>query len=182
MGKSRLLEKYNKEIAPLMKEKFGFKNIMAVPMIEKVVLNVGMSRAIKDENLKERIENDITKIAGQKPKNTKAKKSISGFKVREGMDVGLTVTLRKKRMYDFVDRLVSVALPRTRDFKGIELKNFDSRGNLNIGIKEQNIFPEIEFESSKDLFSLQITITTTAKNKEQGVELLKLFGFPLKLN
>ena len=163
-----------------MREKFGYKNIMAVPKIEKVVLNVGIGRISKEEKTLERIKNDIAKISGQLPAIRKAKKSIAGFKIREGMNAGIMVTLRGRRMYDFIDRLVSVALPRSRDFRGLPLESFDKMGNLNIGIKEQNIFPEISYESLKDIFGFQITVVTTAKVKEEGIELLKMIGFPIK--
>lgn len=163
-----------------MREKFGYKNIMAVPKIEKVVLNVGIGRISKEDKILERIKNDIAKISGQLPTIRKSKKSISGFKIREGMNAGIMVTLRGKRMYDFIDRIVSVALPRSRDFRGLSLESFDKMGNLNIGIKEQNIFPEISYESLKDIFGFQITVVTTAKVKEEGVELLKMMGFPIK--
>lgn len=177
---TNLRQKYVKEVVPALREKFGYKNIMAVPKIEKAIVNIGLSRALKDPKLLERIQNDIAVVTGQKPAVRKAKKSISGFKVRQGMDVGMLVTLRGKRMYDFLEKLVNIALPRTRDFRGIEEKKVDSFGNLNLGIKEQNVFPEIEFESTKDLFSFQITVTTTAKEHEKGVALFKLMGFPIK--
>lgn len=176
----RLLEKYRKKIIPVMLEKFGYKNIMAVPKIEKVVLNVGVGRISKEDKILERIKNDIAKISSQLPTIRKSKKSISGFKIREGMNAGIMVTLRGKRMYDFIDRLVSVALPRSRDFRGLSLESFDKMGNLNIGIKEQNIFPEISYESLKDIFGFQITVVTTAKVKDEGIELLKMMGFPIK--
>jgi large subunit ribosomal protein L5 len=177
-----LQEKYEKEVVPILRAKFGYKNIMAVPKIEKVVVNVGIGKALKENNPKliERIKRDIAVITGQKAAHRKAKKSIAGFKLRQGMVVGYQVTLRGRRMYDFLNRLVSVALPRVRDFRGLGVSLFDSSGNLNIGIKEQSIFPEIEFESSKDIFSMQVTITTTASKKEEGIELLKLIGFPIK--
>ena len=177
-----LREKYTKEIVPALQEKFTYKNIMAVPKIEKVIVNIGLSRALKEPKLMERIQNDISLVTGQKPAVRKAKKSIAGFKIRQGMDIGLIVTLRGKRMYDFLEKLINIALPRTKDFRGIEEKNIDSFGNLNLGVKEQNIFPEIEFESTKDLFSFQITVVTTAKEHEKGVTLLKSMGFPIKSN
>ena len=178
----RLLEKYRKEVMPAMRAKFGYKNVMAMPKIEKVVVNVGFGRkaVAKETKAIEKIEQDITKITGQKVAMRKAKQSISGFKLRQGMDVGMAVTLRGRRMYDFIDRLISIALPRSRDFHGLEQKAFDQHGSLNIGIKEQTIFPEVTYESLKDIFSLQVTVTTTAKSKEEGVELLRLIGFPIK--
>lgn len=177
---ARLLEKYRKEIIPAMQAKFGYKSVMAVPRIEKIVINIGSGRADAEPKFKERIEKDIAAITGQKPAPRKAKKSISGFKVRQGMTVGFISTLRGKRMCDFLDRLISVALPRSRDFRGIDLKSFDQKGSLNIGLKEQTIFPEVIYESSKDIFPFQITIVTTAKTKDEGIELLKLLGFPIK--
>ena len=176
----RLLEKYRKVVIPLMMEKFGYRNVMAVPKIEKVAVNIGAGRIGTDKNFKERVERDIALITGQKPAERAARKSISGFKIRQGMVVGLVSTLRGKRMYDFLDRLIAIALPRSRDFRGIEIKSFDQKGSLNIGIKEQIIFPEVEYESSKDIFSFQVTVATTAKTKEEGIELLKLMGFPIK--
>ena len=163
-----------------MRVKFGYKSVMAAPRIEKVTVNVGSGRIAAEPKLKERIEKDIGLITGQKPAPRIAKKSIAGFKVRQGMMVGFVSTLRGKRMYDFVDRLISVALPRSRDFRGIDQKSFDAKGNLNLGIREQTIFPEVIYESSKDIFPFQVTVTTTAKTREEGIELLKLIGFPIK--
>lgn len=180
MSKHRLLEKYQKEVIPTLRASFGYKNIMAVPKLEKAVLNVGFGRVAKDSRIVEKIKQDLAKISGQKPSIRKAKKSISGFKLRQGVDIGATVTLRGPRMYDFIDRLVSIALPRSRDFKGLNPGSFDERGNLNVGIKEHNIFPEISYESLKDIFGLQVTITTTAKSRKEGQDLLKLLGFPIK--
>ena len=180
MADSSLLQKYRKEIIPAMQNKFGIKNVMAVPKLSKVVINVGVGKMVKDDKFLDKAVRDLGLLSGQKPIFRKAKKSISGFKIREGMNIGLVVTLRGKRMYDFVGRLVNIALPRSKDFRGIDIKNFDSRGNLNLGIKEHSIFPEIHYESLKDIFSLQVTVTTTANVREQGIELLKLLGFPLK--
>ena len=177
---SRLLEKYRKVVIPAMQKEFDIKNIMAVPKIEKVVLNTGIGRILKDNKAIEKVEQDLAKLTGQKPIPRKAKKSIASFKIREGMVIAYTVTLRGKRMYDFIDRLISIALPRSKDFRGIDIKNFDKDGNLNIGLKEQNIFPEIQYESLKDIFGLEVTVATTARNKEQGIELLRLVGFPIK--
>lgn len=175
----RLLDKYRKEVIPSMMARFGYKNIMAVPKFEKIVVNVGVGRIFKEEKMLERIKTDIAKITGQIPAIRKAKKSISGFKLREGVTAGFVVTLRGKRMYDFMDRIISVALPRSRDFRGISSDSFDKKGNLNLGIKEQNIFPEVTYETLKDIFGFQITVTTTSKTKEEGLELLKLTGFPI---
>lgn len=176
----RLLEKYRKEIIPAMQKEFNIGNVMAVPRIEKVVINTGIGKIAKEDKVVERIANDIAVISGQKPVLKKAKKSISGFKIREGMNIGITVTLRGKRMYDFIDRLISIALPRSKDFRGIDVKNFDGMGNLNLGIKESSIFPEVNYENLKDIFGLQVTVMTGAKNRDQGIQLLKLMGFPIK--
>ena len=178
----RLLEKYRKDVMSAMRAKFGYKNVMAIPKIVKVVVNVGFGRraVAKDTKALEKIEQDLTKITGQKVSLRKSKKSISGFKLRQGIDVGAAVTLRGRRMYDFIDRLISIALPRSRDFHGLDQGAFDQHGNLSLGIKEQTIFPEVTYESLKDIFSLQVTVTTTSKKKEEGIELLKLMGFPIK--
>ena len=177
---SRLLDKYRKQVIPSMMAKFGYKNVMAVPKIEKATVNAGAGRISAEPKFKDRIERDLALITGQKPSWRLAKKSISGFKVREGATVGFASTLRGRPMFDFLDRLISVALPRSRDFRGLDPKSFDEKGSLNIGIKEQIIFPEIAYESSKDIFSFQVNVTTTAKTKEEGIELLKLIGFPIK--
>ena len=177
---SDLLTQYRKKITPELQAKFGIKNPMAVPKVEKVVINVGIGKVAKDDKFIEKVVRDLGLLSGQKPIFRKAKKSISGFKSREGMNMGLMVTLRGKRMYDFISRLIFVALPRSKDFRGIDSKNFDKNGNLNLGVKEHSIFPEIHYESLKDIFSLQVTVVTTAKAREQGIELLKLFGFPIK--
>lgn len=179
---SRIIEKYKKEIRPAIQKQFGYKNVSQVPKIIKVVINVGMGRIAvnKDTKLMEKIEADLAKISGQKPSLRKSKKSIAGFKLREGMAVGCAVTLRGGRMYDFIDRLIAIALPRSRDFQGISLSAVDTNGNLNIGIKEHNIFPEVSYESLKDIFGLEINVVTTARSREEGIALLRLFGFPLK--
>jgi large subunit ribosomal protein L5 len=179
----RLLEKYRKEVIPAMREKFGYKSIMAVPKIEKIVVSTGYGKkaVLRDTGAIEKIKADLAKLTGQKPAVRKAKKSISGFKVRQGMEIGAVVTLRGKRMYDFIDRLISIALPRSRDFHGLDPKSFDERGSLNIGIKEHSIFPEITYESLKDIFGLEVSVVTTAKSREEGIELLKLIGFPIRL-
>ena len=183
---SNLKQKYNKEIIPAMKEKFGYKNLMAVPKIEKVVINTGFGRTATGKTKSEQgkaykgILDDLALITGQKPVLTKAKKSIAAFKLRQGTPVGAAVVLRKEKMYDFLERLIYITLPRSRDFRGIDSKSFDKQGNLTIAIKEHIVCPEILSEKAKDIFGFEITITTTAKNKEQGLELLKLFGFPIK--
>lgn len=176
----KLKEKYIKEVIPTMKEKFGYKNNLAVPKIVKVVVNTGFSPMAKDEKIQKELTNDLSLITGQKPAPCQAKKAVAGFKTREGMIIGLTVTLRGERMYDFLDRLINIALPRSRDFRGLPEKNIDQAGNLNIGIKEQIIFPEISAESSRNIFGLEIAVVTTTKNRQKGIELFKLLGFPLK--
>ena len=178
---SDLKQKYIKEVIPKMKERFGYKNNLAVPRIEKVIVNIGIgSSALKDEKVQETTSKDLALITGQKPVPTLAKKAISGFKTRKGMVVGLKVTLRGKRMFDFVSRLINVALPRTRDFRGLNSKSVDQGGNLTIGIKEHIIFPEISTEDMKKIFSLEVTVVTKAKKKEEALELFKLMGFPIK--
>ena len=183
----RLLEKYEKEVIPAMMEKFGYKNKMAVPKIEKVVINTGFGRLVagktseEQKKIQDNILEDLSLISGQKPILTRAKKSISGFKIRKGQVIGASVTLRKKRMFDFLERLIQIALPRSRDFRGIEQSSFDKKGNLTIGIKEQISFPEILPEKAKNIFGLEVTIVTTAKKREEGIELLRLLGFPIKI-
>lgn len=173
-------DKYIKTVAAEMKKKFGYKNVMAVPQIKKVIVNVGIGKIVKENDKIEEVVNSITAITGQKPVKTKAKKAISGFKVREGMEIGVKVTLRGKRMWQFIDRLVSATLPRTRDFQGINRKAVDQGGSLNLGIKEHMIFPEISPERVKHTFGLQVTVSTDAKTQEEGLELFKLLGFPIK--
>jgi large subunit ribosomal protein L5 len=172
-------ELYNKEAVAEMKKKFGFKNNMQVPRIEKVVVNVGIGKFIKDANLVKDVTATVTMITGQKPLTTKARKSIAGFKIREGLEVGSKVTLRGRRMWDFLDRLVGGAIPRIRDFQGIKESAVDGSGNLNIGIKEHVIFPEILPENVKNMIGLQVTVVTNAKNREKGLELFRLLKFPI---
>jgi len=179
-GMNRLAQKYKKEVVPALKKEFDFKNVMRVPKITKVIVHVGTGKMSKDGKTTDKIVGDLSKITGQKPSTRVAKKSISGFKLREGMPVGLMVTLRGRRMYDFIDRLISIALPRSRDFQGLSPKTMDQGGNMNIGIKEHIIFPEVSYESLRDVFGLQVTIVTTAKNREEGVRLLRLMGFPIR--
>ncbi len=180
--KYMLEEKYKKEIILKMKQKFGYKNDFSVPKIKKVVVNVGIGSAVvlKDEKAQESIIKDLTLITGQKPLITLAKKAISAFKIREGMPVGLKVTLRGKRMYDFLFRLINVVLPRTRDFRGLGSKSIDKGGNLSIGIKEHLIFPEISQDDIRRIFGMEITVVTHSKDKEKVLELYKLMGFPIK--
>lgn len=182
MTTPRLLMKYRKEVIPALRAKFGYPNSLAVPRLTKVVVNVGYGKQAlaKESKAIERIAADLAKLTGQKPAQRRAKQSISGFKLRQGLAIGMLVTLRGTRMYDFIDRLIAVALPRTRDFRGIAPRAFDQRGNLNLGIKEHNIFPEVTYESLKDIFGLEISIVTTARSREEGVELLRLMGFPIK--
>jgi len=183
-----LKEKYTKEAVPKMMEKFGYKNKMAVPKIDKVVINTSFGRLISGKSSDEQkkihksILDDLSTICGQRLVLTKAKKSIAGFKIRDGMAVGAMVTLRGRKMNDFLERLIHIDLPRTRDFRGIELKSFDKSGNLTIAVKEHIIFPEILPEQAKIIFGFEITVATTAKIREQGIELLRLMGFPIKKN
>lgn len=173
-------DKYKSRVVPEMKKKFGYKNDLEVPRINKVVIGCGIGKMLKEPDRVEEIIKSLGIIAGQKPIKTKAKKAIAGFKIREGLDVGVKITLRGKKMWDFIDRVVNAALPRTRDFRGIDPKSVDDHGNLNIGIKEHIIFPEISPEEVRTNFGFQITAVSTAKNKTEGLELFKLLGFPLK--
>lgn len=177
---SFLKEKYSKEVIPALKEKFGAKNTMAVPKILKVSLNSGIGKYLKEKEATDEIVQNLKNISSQKPVFTKSKKSISGFKVRQGQEVGIAVTLRGERMWNFLERLVASALPRVRDFRGIDPKNIDQSGNLNLAVKEQIVFPEIVPEGVKTIFSFQISVVTSAKTKEKGLELFKLLGFPIK--
>ncbi|MBI3671278.1 50S ribosomal protein L5 [Candidatus Azambacteria bacterium] len=177
---NRLKEKYEKEIVKKLKQEFGLENDFEVPKVQKVIINSGTGRISKDTALVDSIVSDLTAIAGQKAVKAKAKKSIAAFKLREGTDVGVRVTLRGEKMYDFIDRLVSISLPRTRDFRGLDTKNIDEHGNLTIGIKEQIVFPEINKDSARGIFGLQVTVVTTNKNREVAERLYRLLGFPLK--
>jgi large subunit ribosomal protein L5 len=179
MKKARLEELYKKEIFPQLKEKLDKKNAMEVPKISKVVLNVGVRDAVSDSKVLQVVKDVLTKIAGQMPVKTLAKKSIAGFKLREGMPIGVMVTLRRKNMYEFLDRFISLALPKVRDFQGVPTK-LDGRGNYNLGIKEWSIFSEVDFGASEKLYGLNITIHTTATNDADGFELLKSFGMPFR--
>ncbi|MCX6724188.1 MAG: 50S ribosomal protein L5 [Candidatus Staskawiczbacteria bacterium] len=182
----KLKVKYNKEVIPAMMAKFGYKNPMAVPSIRKVVLNSSFGKEVVGKSASERekiqklIMQDLSLIAGQKTNLVKAKKSIAGFKLREGLEIATFVTLRKDKMWDFLERLIYLSLPRSRDFKGIEPKSIDKNGNLSIGFKEHIFFPEIFTEKEKTIFGFQVTVATNAKSKEEGLELLKLLGFPMK--
>jgi len=177
---ARLHDFYRETVAKQLIEQFGYKSVMEVPRIEKITLNMGVGEAVADKKVMEHAVGDMQKIAGQKPVVTNAKKSIAGFKIREGYPVGCKVTLRKERMYEFLDRLVTVAIPRIRDFRGISAKSFDGRGNYNMGVREQIIFPEIEYEKIDALRGMNITITTTAKTDEEARALLAAFSFPFK--
>jgi large subunit ribosomal protein L5 len=180
MAAARLQQIYRDKIAPELAQKFGYKSPMQVPRLTKITLNMGVSEAVADKKVMDNAVGDLTKIAGQKPVVTKAKKAIAGFKIREGQAIGTMVTLRGVRMYEFLDRFVTVALPRVRDFRGISGRAFDGRGNYNIGVQEQIIFPEIEYAKVDALRGLNISITTTAKNDEECKALLAGFRFPFK--
>ncbi len=177
---ARLKEIYRKEVVPALTKQFGYKSVMQVPRIEKIVLNMGVGEAIGDKKLLENAAADMQKLSGQKPVITKAKKAIAGFKIREGYPIGCMVTLREKRMYEFLDRLISIALPRVRDFRGVSGRSFDGRGNFNMGVKEQIIFPEIEYDKIDTLRGMNITITTSAKTDAEAKALLAAFRFPFK--
>ncbi|WVN41713.1 50S ribosomal protein L5 [beta proteobacterium MWH-UniP1] len=177
---ARLHAHYREKIVPELKAKFGYKSVMEVPRLTKITLNMGLSEAVSDKKVIEHAVGDMTKIAGQKPVVTKARKAIAGFKIREGYPIGCMVTLRGARMYEFLDRFITIALPRVRDFRGISGKAFDGRGNYNIGVKEQIIFPEIEYDKVDALRGLNISITTTAKNDEEAKALLAAFRFPFR--
>ena len=175
-----LLKKYREEIAPAMQAKFGYTSTMQIPRLEKIVINMGVGDATQNAKLIEAAVEDLTAIAGQKPVITKAKKSIAVFKVREGQEIGCKVTLRGARMYEFLNKLVSIALPRVRDFRGVSAKAFDGRGNYTLGVKEQLIFPEINYDKVVKVRGMDIVIVTTAQSDEEGRELLRLFGMPFE--
>lgn len=175
-----LKEFYQKKVVQILKQEFGFKNDFQVPKVEKVVINAGLGKGLKDATFIDNVESTLTRIAGQKPLKTKAKKSISNFKIRQGMVIGLKSTLRGKRMYDFIEKLIKITLPRVRDFRGLPLESIDKKGNLNIGIKEHIAFPEIKADEIERLHGLEIAIVTSAKNKEEGAALFKALGFPFK--
>ena len=177
---ARLQAIFREKISPELTQKFGYKSPMQVPRITKITLNMGVSEAVSDKKVMDNAVGDLTKIAGQKPVVTKSKKAIAGFKIRDGVPIGTMVTLRGVRMYEFLDRFVTVALPRVRDFRGISGRSFDGRGNYNIGVKEQIIFPEIEYDKIDALRGLNISITTTAKNDDECKALLTAFKFPFK--
>ena len=175
---TRLQEKYQKEVIPAMIEKFGYKNIMQVPKLEKIVINMGVGEAKDNQKILEAAVNDLSIIAGQKPILTRAKKSVANFKIREQMALGCKVTLRKAKMYEFADKLMSIALPRVRDFRGVSSKSFDGRGNYSLGVKEQLIFPEIEYDKIDKVRGMDIIFVTTANTDEEARELLRFLGMP----
>jgi large subunit ribosomal protein L5 len=177
---TNLKEKYVNEIVPELIKELGYGNVMQVPEVEKITLNMGVGESVTDKKAIEKAQADLESITGQRPLATKAKKSVATYKIREGFPIGCKVTLRKSRMYDFLDRLVNIALPRIRDFRGLNKKSFDGNGNYSIGIKEQIIFPEIDYDSIDKIRGLDITITTTAKTDEEALALLKAFNFPIK--
>ncbi len=177
---SRLQELYQSEIVGQLKEKFGFKSVMEVPRITKITLNMGVGEAVADKKIMENAVGDLEKIAGQKAIINVARKSVAGFKIRDGWPVGCSVTLRRERMYEFLDRLINIAIPRIRDFRGMSPKSFDGRGNYSMGVKEQIMFPEIDYDKIDKIRGLDITITTSAKTDEEGRALLEAFHFPFK--
>jgi large subunit ribosomal protein L5 len=177
----RMRSKYDSEIVKAMTEKFGYKNVMEVPRIEKIVLNMGVGEATQDKKKVEQAAQEMELIAGQKPVVTKAKKSIAQFKLREGMPIGAKVTLRRERMYEFLDRLITIAMPRIRDFRGVNPKSFDGRGNYAMGLKEQIVFPEINYDRIDKVRGMDVIVTTTAKTDDEARELLRLFGFPFPI-
>lgn len=177
---ARLHTYYTETVVPQLVKQFGYKSVMEVPRITKITLNMGVGEAVADKKIMEHAVGDMQKIAGQKPVVTKSKKSIAGFKIRDGYPIGCMVTLRASRMYEFLDRLVTVSLPRVRDFRGISAKSFDGRGNYNMGVKEQIIFPEIEYDKIDTIRGMNISITTTAKTDEEARALLAAFKFPFK--
>lgn len=179
---ARLKQLYDKEIIAKLKSQFNYKSIMQVPKILKITLNMGVGEAVTDKKAMTSAVADLSLIAGQKPIITKAKKSLAGFKIREGWPIGCKVTLRKAKMYEFLDRLISITLPRVRDFRGLNVKSFDGTGNYNMGIHEQLVFPEIDFDKTDGIRGLNITINTSAKTNEEALALLMAFNFPLKVN
>ncbi len=177
---ARLHTYYRDTVVPSLMEELGLSNVMEVPKITKITLNMGVGEATTDKKAMERSTDDMTLIAGQKPVVTKSRKSVASFKIRDGWPIGCKVTLRRERMYEFLDRLVNIAIPRIRDFRGLNPRSFDGRGNYSMGVKEQIVFPEIDFDKVDAMRGMDITITTTAKDDEQGIALLKAFNFPFK--
>ena len=177
---SRLKEKFNKEVTPAIMSKFEYTSVMQVPKVDKIVINMGVGEAVQNTKALDAAVEDLTIISGQKPVVTKAKKSIAGFRLREGMPIGTKVTLRGERMYEFLDKLISVSLPRVRDFRGVSKKSFDGRGNYTLGVKEQLIFPEIDYDKVSKIRGMDIVIVTTANSDEEARELLTQFGMPFQ--
>jgi large subunit ribosomal protein L5 len=177
---SRLKERYDKEVAPALKKEFGYTNVMAIPKIEKIVVNMGLGEATQNAKIVDTGADEVARITGQKPVATRAKKSIAQFKVRQGMPIGSMVTLRGDRMWDFLDRLISVALPRVRDFRGVSAKGFDGRGNYTLGLKDQLLFPEIDYMKVDKARGMNISVVTTAKSDEESRKLLQLLGMPFR--
>ena len=180
MAEARLKQHYKKSVVPALVKEFGYKNVMAVPKVEKVSVNIGLGEATQNAKLMDGAVNELGQIAGQKPVVTKAKKSIAAFKLREGMSIGAMVTLRGDRMYEFLDRLMNVALPRVRDFRGVSSKSFDGRGNYTLGVRDQLIFPEIDYNKVEKVKGMNISITTSAKTDAEGLALLKHMGMPFR--
>ncbi len=180
MATPRLLERYRKEVVSALEKEFGYKNVMQVPLVEKIVLNIGMGEALQNAKSLDAAANDLTIIAGQKPVFTKAKRSIAAFKLREGNTIGVTVTLRSERMWSFLDRLMNIALPRQRDFRGVSPDSFDGRGNYSLGLREQLIWPEINYDKIDKVRGMAVTVVTTAKTDEEGRRLLALLGMPFR--
>ncbi len=180
MAAARLKQHYTKNVVPALVKQFGYANVMAVPKVEKISINIGMGEATQNSKLMDGAVTELAQIAGQKPVVTKARKSIAAFKLREGMSIGCMVTLRGDRMYEFFDRLVNVALPRVRDFRGVSSKSFDGRGNYTLGLEEQIVFPEIDYDKVSKIQGMDIVIVTTAKTDEEGMTLLDLLGMPFR--
>jgi len=177
---SRLKERYAKEIAPTMSKEYGYKNVMAIPKLEKIVINIGLGEAIQNSKLLDNAADELSQIAGQRPVITRAKKSIASFKLRKGMPIGCSVTLRGERMFEFLDRLVNTALPRVRDFRGLSTKSFDGRGNYTLGLRDQLIFPEIDYSRVSKIKGMNVCVVTTAKTDDEARTLLRLFGMPFR--
>jgi large subunit ribosomal protein L5 len=178
--KPRLQERYEQEVMPALQKEFAYDNVMRTPALHKVVINIGMGEAIQNPKTMEAAERDLTTITGQHPVQTKAKRSVAAFKLREGMKIGVMVTLRGRRMYDFMDKLMNVALPRLRDFQGVSPDSFDGRGNYTLGLKEQLVFPEVEYDSIDKVRGMEVTIVTTARTDEEGRRLLQMLGMPFR--
>jgi len=177
---SRLKEKYLNEVSPALMSKFGYKSVMQLPKVEKIVINMGVGDAVNNSKNLDKAFAELALISGQKPLITKAKKSVAAFRLREGMPIGAKVTLRGERMYEFLDKLINVSLPRVRDFRGVSKKSFDGRGNYSMGLKEQIMFPEIDFDKIDRIRGMDITVTTTARTDDEGRALMRAFGFPFK--